>query len=146
MGGGPLAALDELTQLEIEAVAPPDHVDADGLLEAALRLSQQVATQQCEQAAHFATRATPVRGREGIQGKGADPPACGGGYDGIDCLRTRAMTCRTWQMTPRRPTAITVHDDRDMHLEVTRSAGGFDNGLDVIEIAIQGSPAPRGQP
>src|SRR5262249_28776528 len=116
--GGLLAALDQLAQASAQTVATTDDVDADRLLQAATRLREQMALEQAEQCADFALRPLPVAGRERVQRQHADAATCGSLDDCVERGRAGAMPGGSRQVASRRPAAVAVHDDCDVHWRV----------------------------
>ena len=103
-------------QSPIHAIAPPDHFQANAILDTLRALAGQVGPKQLHQPSDFGGRPLPVVRRESIEGQGGDThfDRC------LDCAangsRSRLMPGQPGQPAHRRPAAIAIHDDRDMYI------------------------------
>ena len=70
--------------------------------------------EEAHQVLHLGRRTCPVLGRESVEGQLVNSDGSGVLDDSMHGLRSRAMALRSLQSPEIGPTAIAIHDDRDV--------------------------------
>ena len=111
----PLNGVGELV-LDVggQLLRPPDHAEADVVLEERSELEPQVTLEQRHERAHFGFGPLPVLHRERVDGEHVEAEP-GRGFDDVaDRVDAGAVAFDARQVAFGRPAAVAVHDDRDV--------------------------------
>src|SRR5581483_5467766 len=112
--GQPLALLDRPYQALAQAVATPNHIDPDGLLDALTGLGRQVPLEEPHQRVDLEIWTSPIVGRERVESQRSD--ACAGSrfHDAVDRFGAMDVASTARHTSTLSPASIAVHDDCDV--------------------------------
>src|SRR5438105_7680922 len=105
---------DRLLQPGGELVESSDHFEADVVLHQGVGLSSDRLLEERHQPADLVGLARPVLGGEAVERQVLDAALARGAQGAPDRLDARAVTGDCGKVTPTRPSAVPVHDDRDV--------------------------------
>src|SRR5208337_1466983 len=100
-----------------QAIAPPDDAQANTFSEAVRSLYMEVFLQYSQNGVHFSGRTLPVCGGKREQCQCVDAELRRAPDNAPSRFRPGAVTLRAWQPSFSGPAAVTIANDRDMHLD-----------------------------